>query len=762
MRAAVCAAALAFSATPVAAQQGGVIPLPVSIVLGAGWFEVSSATTIEAARGDDAVQAARYLAQLWKRSNKLVLPIAAQAATAPGGSVIRFQEVPGFAPEAYRLEVAPNRVTVSASTSAGLFYGAVTLWQLLPAGITAGRIPAQAIVDEPRYVWRGLLLDSSRHFQSPAFVRSMIDWMAWHKLNVLHWHLTDDQGWRMQIRRYPLLTSVGAWRIPATVPGAPTPKLYGGFYTQDQVRQLVAFAATRHVQIVPEIDMPGHAQAAIAAYPALGTATGAGPPSLKVSSKWGVHTHLFNLEPATFEFLKNVLDEVLQLFPSRYIHVGGDEAVKDEWNASPSVQARARELGISGSEALQTYFIQEIGRYLSAHGRRLVGWDEIVQPGLPADAVVMSWRGVSGARAAAQQGNDTVLAPQPTLYFDRRQSSLATEPTGRMEISSLEDVFRFEPSDSTLSKDQQQHVLGLQADLWAEHMPTDASVEWMALPRAAALAEVAWSSTPRSWPDFLTRLHGMTDRYRAFGVISADSVFGIDARIDRAGNDLGVTLANLPELTHAGLDTRIRYTLDGREPAATSTPYSGPLSIAMGREIRAATFLGADQVSRTWAKHLDAQAAARRNSSELELCSNRLGLLLEPVARGDESVANAPIAIDIMNPCWIYRGVDLQRGPRMVAAAAALPFNYELGADAAAIRVGDARTPAGELEVRVDGCDGAVLGWLPLAPAANRAGVTVLPAYRLPQLNGRHDICLRFARPRLDPMWGLAWVEIGE
>ena len=230
------------------------------------------------------------------------------------------------------------------------------------------------------------------------------------------------------------------------------PETYGGYYTQDEVRGIVAFAATRHVQIVPEIDMPGHAQAAIAAYPALGTASGEGTPSLAVSSKWGVHTHLFNVEPSTFAFLENVLGEVLQLFPSPYVHVGGDEAVKDEWNASPTVQARARELGISDSAALQTYFTQGIGRYLSAHGRRLVGWDEILQPGLPSDAVVMSWHGTSGARAAARRGNDTVLAPQPTLYFDRRQSTLATEPPGRLEISSLADVYRFEPLDPQLSK----------------------------------------------------------------------------------------------------------------------------------------------------------------------------------------------------------------------------------------------------------------------------------------------------------------------
>jgi len=337
---------------------------------------------IEAPRaGSGAADAARYLSDLWRRTNGMTLAVRSSSADASTDSLIQFEQQSGYGPEAYQVEVAPHRIIVSASTAAGLFYGAVTLWQLLPPGGVAGQIPAQTIRDAPTYAWRGLMLDSARHFQSPAFIRSMIDWMAMHKLNVLHWHLTDDQGWRLEIRRYPRLTSVGAWRVE---PGGTR---YGGFYTQDEVRDIVRFAATRHVQIVPEIEMPGHATAAIAAYPSVGAA---GDGGLRVSANWGVHSHLFNLEPGTFEFLENVLGEVLQLFPSRYIHVGGDEAVKDEWNASPTVQARASQLGIHGADAIQTYFTQKIARFLSARGRRAVGWDEIMQPGLPSDAVVMA------------------------------------------------------------------------------------------------------------------------------------------------------------------------------------------------------------------------------------------------------------------------------------------------------------------------------------------------------------------------------------
>jgi len=371
--------------------------------------------------------------------------------------------------------------------------------------------------------------------------------------------------------------------------------------------------------------------------------------------------------------------------------------------------------------------------------------------------VVMAWHGVSGAHAAAIRGNDTILAPDPALYFDHRQSNLAAEPPGRLIIISLEDVYRFEPDDHELSDIQRRHILGLQAELWTEHITTGQRVEWMALPRAAALAEVGWSSQ-RSWPDFLRRLVSMFARYRALDLDYADSVFGIDPHFARTAGGVSVTLGNLPELKDAGLDPRIHYTLDGQEPGATSALYAAPLTVPVGTEIRAATFLGSQQASRTWISLPDAHAGVRRSSHELELCSNGVGLLLEPSGNGGS--AKVPLAGDIMNPCWIYRDVELGGASRVTAAVAALPFNYELGLDAAKIRVGDNRTPVGELEVHVDGCDTAALGVLPLAPAAGKGGITELPALRLPPLSGRHDVCLRFARPRLDPLWALDWVEI--
>jgi hexosaminidase len=756
IRAASSIAALFFCVGGSQFAHGGVIPLPASIKIGEGRCLVNASTRLYTPQGDEsAKEAADYLVGLWRRTNKLRLR--AIAGTPPTESAdactIVFQRAAGLGDEGYRLEVGRQQITISAGTPSGLFYGAITLWQLLPAETLSGSIPAQIIDDSPRYPWRGLMLDSARHFQSPAFIRSMIDWMAWHKLNVLHWHLTDDQGWRLQVRRYPKLTSVGAWRGSSR-------STYGGFYTQAQVAGIVRFAAQRHVQIIPEIDMPGHATAAVAAYPWLGSSA----EPLTVSEKWGVHQHLFNLEPRTFEFLENVLGEVMQLFPSRYVHLGGDEAVKAEWNASAQVQARARELGIADAAGLQAYFTQRMARFLEHHGRRLVGWDEILTPGMPGSAVVMSWHGVTGAHDAAIAGNDTVLTPQPTLYFDRRQSNLAGEPPGRLEVSSLQAVYAFDPDVQGLDQAQQAHVLGVQANIWTEHIQSEKRVEWMALPRAAAVAEVAWSQAPaptgRGWDNFLQRLVPMFARYRTAGLNYSDSVFGIAASVTRgAAPEVGVELAN-PSQLRSGM---IRYSIDGSDPVPSSAAYVSTLPLKDGVELRAATFLNQQQASRIWSKRIDRHSGSRRNSHELQLCSERIGLLLEP-AQGGASDAE-PLAIDIMNPCWIYRDVDLSRPINVSASVASLPFNYEIGRDAAAIKVGDSRTSDGELELHVDGCDSPVLATLAL-PRAVVGKVITLPTRRIdtaqPGVSGFHDLCVRFARPRLDPMWALDWLEVTE
>jgi hexosaminidase len=499
-----------------AAAQLGLIPAPASITMSEGWFELRPSTRILAkdAQGQPIAEYARQLLQEFGASGK-----AASGSRARDAILLELQPKPDANPESYELNVSRERVLITASDARGLRYGVVTLWQLF-SGAASVRIPALTIRDQPRLGWRGLLLDSARHYQSVQFIERFIDQMALHKLNVLHWHLTDDQAWRLEIKQYPQLTAVGAWRVPA---GAAPQRRYGGFYTQDQVRGIVAHAARRGITVVPEIEMPGHASAAIAAYPQLGV-DGRTLPA--VPADWGVYTNLFNVEEATFAFLQNVLDEVMGLFPSEYIHVGGDEAVKDQWRASAAVQRRMRELGLADEHALQSYFIQRMGRFLEQRGRRLIGWDEILEGGLAKNATVMSWRGLDGAIAAAAAGHDTVLTPAPTLYLDNRNSDAPDEPPGRGRVVSLRDVYTFDPAPASIAN-AQQHVIGVQANIWTEHIRTEERVEHMAFPRAAALAEVGWTpAAGLNWEDFSARLPVQMRRYARAGVRHA-SVDGI-------------------------------------------------------------------------------------------------------------------------------------------------------------------------------------------------------------------------------------------
>jgi len=507
--------------TAVQAGEASMVPRPASDRAGSGSFVVSADTPVESAGGDKAAHEAilRFL-DLVKESGAVPLH------EGHGANAIRFvtdKSIKGQ--EAYRLIVSPSGVVVSASKPAGLFYGAVTLWQLLTAEPGAGPVTlaSRTIDDSPRFAWRGLLLDSSRHFQSPAYIKHFIDWMAALKLNVFHWHLTDDEGWRLEIKHYPKLTGIGAWSVPAGQapaadidPATGKPRLQGGFYTQDEVRDIVAYAAARHITILPEIEMPGHATAAIAAYPELGTEP---VPNGRPSSDWGVHYNLYNIDDATFTFLENVLTEVMELFPSPYIHIGGDEAVKDQWKASPKIQARMKDLHVATEDELQAWFVRRIEAFLEAHHRRLVGWDEILQGGIAPHATVMSWRGIDGAITAARAGHDTILSPAPTLYFDNRQGESPNEPPGRAKIVSLGDVYGFDPMPSGLSAKEARHVLGVQANLWTEHVRTEEQVSRMMFPRGAAVAEIGWTAHDKiDWSDFTARLAPERARYARLGL----------------------------------------------------------------------------------------------------------------------------------------------------------------------------------------------------------------------------------------------------
>jgi hexosaminidase len=549
----VCAAAVSFLSgclssppTPVA-RQVDVIPAPARAAFREGIFTVRAGTAISVPRNQDAARIARYLAGLLEETRGVRLNVVERSdESLPEGSIaFRLDKAQaGANPESYAIDVSPRRIVLSAGDPRGLFYAAVTVWQLSTSGSSAAggiAVPAQRISDSPRLAWRGLMLDSARHFQTPQFVMQFIDWMALHKLNVLHWHLTDDQGWRLEIKKYPRLTEVGAWRVPAGPAAAadidPTtgrPRLYGGFYSQDDVRRIVAHAAERNITIVPEIDMPGHATAAIVAYPRLGVMEH--PPSA-VPADWGIYPNLYNVDDDTFNFLEDVLDEVMALFPGKYLHLGGDEAVKDQWKASPRVQARMRELQVADEKNLQSYFIQRIEKYVNAHGRQVIGWDEILEGGIAQNATVMSWRGLEGAVSAVGAGHDTVLSPWPTLYFDNRQGTGSDEPPGRGKVISLRDVYDFDPMPPGIAANQRQHILGLQANIWTEHIRTEDRLAYMTFPRAAAVAEVGWSASEQhDWNSFLRRLPSQFARYQALGLRYSEDVLHPDGGARKLGS----------------------------------------------------------------------------------------------------------------------------------------------------------------------------------------------------------------------------------
>jgi hexosaminidase len=423
--------------------------------------------------------------------------------------------------EAYRLTIGTDGALVEAGDAAGAFYGVQTLRQLLPAeafrAVAGGRslkLPAVRIEDRPRFAWRGCLLDVARHFMTKADLLRFIDLMAMHKLNVLHLHLTDDQGWRLEIRRYPRLTEVGAWRAESQTGwnGVMDGRPHGGYYSQDDIREIVSYAARRHITVVPEIDLPGHTQAAIAAYPELGNL---GIP-LEVRTTWGVGVNVLNVEESTIDFFQNVLDEVLELFPSPYICVGGDECPKDQWRESPAAQRRVGELGLRDEDDLQGWFIRRFGDYLASRGRRLTGWDEILEGGLPRGAIVASWRGHYGAIAAANAGHDVITCPDTSVYLDYRQAHGEEEPAPFGTVLTLDHVYAFEPVPAEL--EGSPHVIGSQCCLWTELIDSTRLLDYMAFPRLVAFAETVWSPGEKDLVDFRNRLASHLPRLAALGV----------------------------------------------------------------------------------------------------------------------------------------------------------------------------------------------------------------------------------------------------
>ncbi|GAX55516.1 beta-N-acetylhexosaminidase [Streptomyces olivochromogenes] len=504
--------------------------------------DLDAETTLWAAPGTDAT--ARWLRATLGAALGLPLPPGPEDAR----NAVRLLLDDTLEPEAYRLGVVVNQgIEIRGGSAAGVFWGAQTLRQLLGpdafrrAPVRPGRtygIAHQIIEDAPRFPWRGLMLDVSRHFMPKDGVLRHLDLMAAHKLNVFHFHLTDDQGWRVQIKRYPKLTEVGSWRARTKFGHRASPlweeKPHGGFYTQDDIREIVAYAAERHISVVPEIDIPGHSQAAIAAYPELGNTDVIDTTSLTVWDTWGVSKNVLAPTDNTLRFYEGVFEELLELFPadagpftrsapfSGFVHIGGDECAKDQWKQSPTAQARIRELGLADEDELQSWFVRHFDNWLSARGRRLIGWDEILEGGLAEGAAVSSWRGYQGGITAARAGHDVVMCPEQQVYLDHRQAAGPDEPVPIGYVRTLEDVYRFEPVPPELTEAEARHVLGTQANVWTEVMDDPARVDYQTFPRLAAFAEVAWSALPapaeRDFADFERRMAAHYGRLDALGV----------------------------------------------------------------------------------------------------------------------------------------------------------------------------------------------------------------------------------------------------
>ncbi|WP_162428769.1 glycoside hydrolase family 20 protein [Pontibacter pudoricolor] len=496
-------------------------------------------------------------------------------------------------PEGYSLSVQPARILLSANQPAGISMGIQTIKQLLPPtfNFTAVSVPALEITDKPNYSWRGLHLDVVRHFFPVSDIKKYIDYMAMHKLNTFHWHLTDDQGWRIEIKKYPKLTEVGGWRDGTIVghalerPQQFDGKKNGGYYTQDEIREVVQYASERNITIVPEIEMPGHALAALAAYPEL-SCTG-GP--FKTERAWGIFEDVFCAgNEQTYSFLEDVLSEVSALFPGQVIHIGGDEVPKTRWKACPKCQAKIASENLKNENELQTYFINRIGKFLKTKDKRIIGWDEILDGGLPNNALVMSWRGTAGGIKAAEQQHGVVMTPTSHLYFDYYQGNQQLEPLAFGGYTPLSKVYSFKPTPDKLTPSEKRFIIGAQANLWTEYIPTFEQVEYMLFPRIAAASEVFWTKPEnKNWQNFAQRMQQQYKRYEALGINYSTSTYQVkqQATIDTLQHSATITF------TSDAAGTQVFYTLDGSAPTTASQLYTRPFTVNKSATIKAASFM---------------------------------------------------------------------------------------------------------------------------------------------------------------------------
>ena len=574
-----------------------VIPMPqkVEMASAASPFVLNAKTCISIANNSADMKRNANMLAMYIEEQTGIRPVVGKAAKGAAAIVLSIDKSVKNA-EGYKINVANSNITISGSTAAGVFYGIQTLRKSLPVvkgTASQVEIPAVNISDAPRFAYRGTHLDVSRHFVSADSIRQFIDMLALHNINRFHWHLTDDQGWRIEIKKYPKLTTIGSKRDETVIghnSGKYDGKPYGGFYTQKEIREIVKYAADRYITIVPEIDLPGHMQAALAAYPEYGCTGG----PYKVWTKWGISDNVLCAgNDNTLKFMDDVLKEVASLFPSKYIHVGGDECPKTQWQKCPKCQARIKALhleakdGHTAEERLQSFVISHASNYLKSLGRYTIGWDEILEGGIAEGATVMSWRGEAGGIAAAKQNHDVVMTPNTYLYFDYYQAAdKENEPIAIGGFLPLDKVYSYEPMPKELTADEAKHIIGVQANIWTEYMPTFKQMQYMALPRVAALSEIQWSQPElKNYNDFTNRLIDLTKIYDRLGYNYAKHIYNVDIHVDTDSKWQEIVV----HMTTLG-NAEIRYTLDGSTPTANSQLYTGAIHLQKSANICAAAF----------------------------------------------------------------------------------------------------------------------------------------------------------------------------
>lgn len=575
------------------AQNSVIIPQPVSIRITAGTFTLDNNTALKFNASDKTLkEAAVFFAAAVKELSGIALP---QNQVKAKFITLKFVNNTELGDEGYLLSVTPGAIVISANKKAGIIYGMQSLLQNLPAIRTNAvlNIPAMEVKDYPRFKWRGMHLDVSRHFFGPEFVKEYINLLASYKMNTFHWHLVDDQGWRIEIKQYPELTRVGAWRVDQTDkvwsyrPQAKEGEAatYGGYYTQEQIRDIIKYAAERNVTIVPEIEMPGHVASAIASYPALSCVQQHQLP-LTGGDYTGMASNYCAGNDSVFLFLQNVLTEVINLFPSKYIHIGGDEVDKGPWKKCALCQARIKAEHLKNEDELQSYFIKRIEKFVVSKGRRMIGWDEILEGGLAPEATVMSWRGEAGGIEAAKMGHDVVMTPGNPLYFDHYQAGPEGEPMAIGGMNTLKKVYDYNPIPKELNAEQAKHVLGAQANLWAEYITKPAGVEYMVLPRMAALAEVVWSTQEsKDFKNFSERLLTQFRAYEQKGYNYSPGNFTVAIKPISENGNLSVALST------EAMNGEIYYTLDGSLPSMQSLKYTAPIPITTSKTLKAVTVI---------------------------------------------------------------------------------------------------------------------------------------------------------------------------